>query len=44
MGRFVKPMSAAAASDGAQAIEEARRARDAQFSTKLSETLRKQKG
>ena len=44
MGRFVKPMSAAAASDGAEAIEAARRARDAQFSTKLSETLRKQKG
>jgi hypothetical protein len=31
MGRFVKPMSAAAASDGAEAIEAARRARDAQF-------------
>ena len=43
MGRFVKPMSAAAASDGAEAIEAARRARDAQFSTKLSETLRKQR-
>ena len=43
MGRFVKPMSAAAASDGAEAIEEARRARDARFSTKLSETLRKQR-
>ena len=43
MGRFVKPMSAAAASDGAEAIEEARSARDALFSTKLSETLRKQR-
>ena len=41
--RFVKPMSAAAASDGAEAIEEARSARDALFSTKLSETLRKQR-
>ena len=43
MGRFVKPMSAAAASDGAEAIEETRSARDAQFSTKLSETLRRQR-
>ena len=43
MAHFVKPMSAAAASDGAESIEEARSARDAQFSTKLSETLRKQR-
>jgi len=43
MGCFLKPMSAAAASDGALAIEEARSARDALFSTKLSETLRKQR-
>ena len=43
MAHFVKPMSAAAASDGALAIEEARSARDALFSTKLSETLRKQR-
>jgi hypothetical protein len=33
MGRFLKQMSAAAASDGAEAIQEARSARDAQFST-----------
>ena len=43
MGRFVKPMSAAAASDGPESIEEARSARDAQFSTKLSATLTKQR-
>jgi hypothetical protein len=43
MGRFVKPMSAAAASDGAEASEEARSAHDAQFSIKRSETLRKRR-
>ena len=49
MSRFLKPMSASAAvgqvspSDGAEAIEAARKARDALFSTKHSATLRKER-
>jgi hypothetical protein len=49
MARFLKPMSASAAvgqvspSDGAEAIEAARKARDALFSTKLSAALRKER-
>jgi hypothetical protein len=49
MSRFLKPMSASASvgqvspSDGAEAIEGARKARDALFSTKFSATLRKER-
>jgi hypothetical protein len=49
MARFLKPMSASAAvgqvspSDGVEAIEAARKARDALSSTKLSAALRKER-
>jgi hypothetical protein len=49
MSRFLKPISASASvgqvspSDGAEAIEGDRKARDALFSTKFSATLRKER-